>query len=107
MIVTRYLDFFPKQTYPIRTGVHPNTAFGLSFAHDYARSVGHARLKALVEERARAYFARRRPGPRAVGARRRRFLLAEPDRGRPDEARAARGRIPAMVQPIPARRRDR
>jgi hypothetical protein len=57
MIVTRYLEFFPKQTYPIRTGVHPNTAFGLSFAHDYARSVGHTRLKALVEERARAYFA--------------------------------------------------
>ena len=36
LIVTRYLEFFPKQTYPIRTGVHPNTAFGLSFAHDYA-----------------------------------------------------------------------
>jgi hypothetical protein len=56
VVVTRYLDFFPKQTYPIRTGVHPNTAFGLAFAHDYARSVGHAGLKALVEERARAYF---------------------------------------------------
>jgi hypothetical protein len=56
VVVARYLDFFPKQTYPIRTGVHPNTAFGLSFAHDYARSVGDKRLIALVEERARAYF---------------------------------------------------
>jgi Protein of unknown function (DUF2891) len=56
VVVTRYLGFFPKQTYPIRTGVHPNTAFGLSFAHDYARSTGNSRLKALVEERARAYF---------------------------------------------------
>ena len=56
-IVTRYLEFFPKQTYPIRTGVHPNTAFGLAFAHDYARTVGDAKLRALVEERARAYFA--------------------------------------------------
>ncbi len=55
-IVGRYLDFFPKQTYPIRTGVHPNTAFGLSFAHDYARAVGDKRLLALVEERARTYF---------------------------------------------------
>ena len=55
-IVARYLEFFPKQTYPIRTGVHPNTAFGLAFAHDYARAVGDARLTALVEERARAYF---------------------------------------------------
>jgi hypothetical protein len=55
-IVTRYLEFFPKQTYPIRTGVHPNTAFGLAFAHDYASAAGDARLKGLVEERARAYF---------------------------------------------------
>ena len=57
MIVARYLDFFPKQTYPIRTGVHPNTAFGLAFAHDYARAVGDKRLLALVQERARAYFS--------------------------------------------------
>jgi hypothetical protein len=56
VVVVRYLEFFPKQTYPIRTGVHPNTAFGLSFAHDYARSVGDSRLIGLVEERARAYF---------------------------------------------------
>jgi hypothetical protein len=56
VVVARYLDYFPKQTYPIRTGVHPNTAFGLSFAHDYARSVGNTRLRQLVEERAKAYF---------------------------------------------------
>jgi Protein of unknown function (DUF2891) len=57
VVVGKYLEFFPKQTYPIRTGVHPNTAFGLSFAHDYARAVGNSALKALVEERARTYFA--------------------------------------------------
>jgi hypothetical protein len=56
VVVARYLDFFPKQTYPIRTGVHPNTAFGLAFAHDYAVAVGDTRLLALVAERARAYF---------------------------------------------------
>jgi hypothetical protein len=55
-VVDRYLDYFPKQTYPIRTGVHPNTAFGLSFAHDYACSAGDGRLLALIEERARTYF---------------------------------------------------
>src|SRR5690606_36629866 len=37
-------------------GVHPNTAFGLAFALDYARSVGDDRLAGLVEERARSYF---------------------------------------------------
>jgi hypothetical protein len=56
VVVIRYLEYFPKQTYPIRTGVHPNTAFGLSFAHDYAGSAGDTRLLGLVEERARAYF---------------------------------------------------
>jgi hypothetical protein len=56
-VVARYLDFLPKQTYPIRTGVHPNTAFGLAFALDYARAAGHQPLRERIEERSRAYFA--------------------------------------------------
>jgi hypothetical protein len=56
-IVSQYLVFLPKQTYPIRSGVHPNTAFGLAFAWDYARAAGHTRLAALIEERSRSYFA--------------------------------------------------
>jgi hypothetical protein len=58
VIVTRYLDFLPKQTYPIRSGVHPNTAFGLAFALDYARAIGHAPLRERIEERARTYYAK-------------------------------------------------
>jgi hypothetical protein len=57
-IVERYLAFLPKQTYPIRTGVHPNTAFGLAFALDYARAVDHKPLRELVEKRSRDYYAR-------------------------------------------------
>jgi hypothetical protein len=57
VIVAGYLDFLPKQTYPIRTGVHPNTAFGLAFAWDYAQATGHEPLRRLVEERSRTYFA--------------------------------------------------
>lgn len=53
----RYLDFLPRQTYPIRTGVHPNTAFGLAFAHDYARTCGRTKLEKLITERAIDYFA--------------------------------------------------
>jgi hypothetical protein len=63
VVVARYLEFFPKQTYPIRTGVHPNTAFGLSFAQDYARSAGNTALAKLVEERARAYFGQDADAP--------------------------------------------
>jgi hypothetical protein len=55
-IVALYLAFLPKQTYPIRSGVHPNTAFGLAFAFDYARAVGHEPLRRLIEERSRDYF---------------------------------------------------
>jgi len=58
VIVRRYREFLPKQTYPIRTGVHPNTAFGLAFALDYARAVDDRPLRELVEERSRTYFAR-------------------------------------------------
>jgi hypothetical protein len=56
-IVARYRAYFPKQTYPIRSGVHSSTAFGLAFALDYARTVGHKPLQVLLEERARNYFA--------------------------------------------------
>jgi hypothetical protein len=55
--VEKYLSFLPKQNYPIRTGVHPNTAFGLAFALDYARAVGDKKLEALIVERSRAYYA--------------------------------------------------
>jgi hypothetical protein len=57
-LVRRYLEFLPKQTYPIRSGTHANTAFGLSFALDYAEAVGHEQLRALLIERATTYFAR-------------------------------------------------
>ena len=57
-IASRYVDFLPKQTYPIRTGVHPNTAFGLAFGFDYARALGNRELENLIAERARAYYRR-------------------------------------------------
>jgi hypothetical protein len=56
-LVNQYILFLPKQTYPIRTGVHPNTAFGLAFAFDYAETVGNKKLSSLIAERSRTYFA--------------------------------------------------
>ena len=52
----RYMEFLPVQTYPIRAGVHPNTAFGLSFAYDYAVSTGDREFAALLEQSAQRYF---------------------------------------------------
>ena len=57
-LVVSYLNFLPKQDYPIRTGVHPNTAFGLAFAFDYARTTGNQKLATLITERSRTYFGK-------------------------------------------------
>jgi hypothetical protein len=61
----QFQAFLPKQTYPIRTGVHPNTAFSLDLALDYARAAGDTRFEALIVDRARAWFGRDRKGPLA------------------------------------------
>jgi hypothetical protein len=62
-VTVAFLDFLPRQTYPIRTGVHPNTAFSLSLALDYARQARDSRLETLVCERARTYFGVDRNAP--------------------------------------------
>jgi hypothetical protein len=61
--VARYLDYLPIQRYPLRTGLHPNSAFGLLFALDYARTAGVPALAALCVETAQAWFAADRDAP--------------------------------------------
>lgn len=63
LLAKRYVEYFPKQTYPIRSGVHSNTAFGLSFAHDYARVVGDKKLRDAIEDRARSYYGKDADAP--------------------------------------------
>lgn len=62
-VVDAFRDFLPRQTYPIRTGVHPNTAFSLRLALDYARAAHNGTLELLIDERARNYFAGDRDAP--------------------------------------------
>lgn len=64
-IAAAYRDFLPKQTYPIRTGVHPNSAFGLDLALDYARTARDAALEEAILDRARTWFGMDRRGPLA------------------------------------------
>ncbi|MDQ5843979.1 MAG: DUF2891 domain-containing protein [Acidobacteriota bacterium] len=64
-LIERYLAFLPKQNYPIRTGVHPNTAFGLAFALDYSKTVGNTKLADLISERSRTYFGNDKNYPAA------------------------------------------
>lgn len=56
LIAQKYLDFLPMLKYPIRVGEHTNTAFGLSFAWDYATTVGHDELKELIAKRTKEFF---------------------------------------------------
>jgi len=56
LIVQKYIEFLPKLNYPIRVGEHTNTAFGLTFAYDYANMVGHKELKDMIEKRAKEFY---------------------------------------------------
>lgn len=56
IIVLRYKEFLPKLNYPIRVGEHANTAFGLTFAYDFAKTNGDTELKELIEKRARDFY---------------------------------------------------
>lgn len=56
LIVSKYIEFLPKLNYPLRVGTHTNTAFGLSFAYDYAKTTNHEALKNAITERAKYFF---------------------------------------------------
>lgn len=60
-----YLDWLPRQTYPIRTGTHANTAFGLAFALDYAQALKRRDLEAAIREKCLAWYGKDRGCPAA------------------------------------------
>jgi hypothetical protein len=64
-LARQFQVFLPKQTYPIRTGVHPNTAFSLDLALDYARAAKDTPFEALLLKRSRTWYGNDRNGPLA------------------------------------------
>lgn len=48
--------YLKKETYPNRTGVHPNTAFALVFALDWARTSNDTAFEAEIISKARNYY---------------------------------------------------
>ncbi len=56
LLVERYMAFLPRLLYPIRVGEHTNTAFGLSFAYDYAVNHKRTDLQQLISQRAKEYY---------------------------------------------------
>ena len=55
--VSMYRDYLPKARVPLRYGLHPNSAFGVAFALDYARLTSDAALLVLCRETALDWFA--------------------------------------------------
>jgi len=55
-IATAYVEYLPKLVYPIRVGEHTNTAFGLSFAYDYALTVNDTVLQNSIKTNALRFY---------------------------------------------------
>lgn len=56
MLAIKYEEYLPKLNYPIRTGQHDNSAFGLSLSIDYARSIGDTDFEKLIIEYAKRLY---------------------------------------------------
>ncbi|WP_425399296.1 DUF2891 domain-containing protein [Aeoliella sp.] len=55
-IVELTKSYLPRLTYPIRTGVHPDTAFALGQMLDYARMVDNEELETLITSYSREKY---------------------------------------------------
>lgn len=55
-IVELWKDYLTKETYPNRSGVHPNTAFGLVFALDWARKLGDTGFEQAIIKKAKEFY---------------------------------------------------
>lgn len=58
VLMERYAEYLPKLNYPIRTGTHDNTAYGLSLSLEYARLMKHSAFEKLIIETANRLYAK-------------------------------------------------
>ncbi|RAR46630.1 DUF2891 domain-containing protein [Flavobacterium lacus] len=56
LMIARYVEFLPKLLYPVRAGTHNNTAFGLTFAWDYAIYSNNKDFQNQITENAKRLF---------------------------------------------------
>ena len=62
-VVEIWIKYLPKQTYPNRSGVHPNTAFGLVFALDHARAVRDTTFERAIIASAKRIYSKDKNAP--------------------------------------------
>lgn len=62
-ILQLWKNYLPKQTYPNRTGVHPNSAFAMSFALDWAKTTGNKDFENQLKEKSKYFYLNDRDTP--------------------------------------------
>ena len=55
-LMDKYIAYLPKLTYSVRTGTHSNTAFGMTFAWDYAQHIQYNPLLECIEKQAIHFY---------------------------------------------------
>lgn len=58
VLMERYQEYLPKLNYPIRTGTHDNTAYGLSLSLEYARLMKKTAFEHRLIETANRLYAK-------------------------------------------------
>lgn len=56
LVADRLVAFLPQLSHPVRHGVHANTAFALTLAHDAFTALGRLDVVAAIDERALTWF---------------------------------------------------
>ena len=57
LLVKRTIDYLPVLSWPIRTGVHADTGFGLAWILDYARVMKNQELENAIVARAKDFYS--------------------------------------------------
>jgi len=56
IFVQRYMEYLPKLNYPIRTGTHDNTAFGMALSLEYARTTANKNFEKVLVAKAKQLY---------------------------------------------------
>jgi len=65
LLAAKYIDYLQSLPYPMRVGVHPNTALTMSFALDYTNAAGDTEVKTAIHDAAIRFFGNDKDCPTA------------------------------------------
>jgi len=65
LLATKYIDYLQSLPYPMRVGVHPNTALTMSFALDYSNAASDTEVKTAIHDAAVRFFGNDKDCPTA------------------------------------------